>query len=88
MIEAGAPSTGSFVAMLRRCARPTGVSHGITRGPAQRRGGAKRRPHCLGWVNNNAANNTRIINKGRDIPKDTPAWSVAEMLTSARQGAC
>jgi len=48
MIEASAPSTGESLACVTKCcARPTGDSHGITRGPTQRRGGAKRRPHCL-----------------------------------------
>src|SRR5215211_3883114 len=45
MIEAGAPSTGDVGMSSRRCARPTGGSHGrTTRGPAQRRGDAKQRP--------------------------------------------
>ena len=47
MIEAGATSTGVLAARYIECASPTGDSHGITRGPAQRRGDAKRRPRCV-----------------------------------------
>jgi hypothetical protein len=45
MIEASEPSTEDVAGMRYvACARPTGGSHGRTaRGPAQRRGGAKRK---------------------------------------------
>src|SRR5215203_3296254 len=57
MIEASAPSTGKSLACVTKCcARPTGDSHGITRGPTQRRGGAKRRPRCRRMSQYNAAN--------------------------------
>jgi len=51
MREAGAPSTRDVAGMrLAWCARPTGGSHGRTvRGPAQRRGGAERRPRQKCW---------------------------------------
>ena len=47
MIEAGAPSTGSFVTELSGVCPPAGGSHGrTTEAPAQRSKGAKRRPRC------------------------------------------
>jgi hypothetical protein len=49
MIEAGATSTAPFRDRDIGCACPTGDSHArTTRGPAQRRGGAKGKPR-QGW---------------------------------------
>jgi hypothetical protein len=49
MIVAGEPSTGPFIDRDIGSARPTGGSHArTTRGPAQRRGGAKGKPR-QGW---------------------------------------
>src|SRR5215204_5313650 len=57
----------------KRHARPTGGSHGrTTRGPTQRRGGAKRRPRRVRWGENGAARGS-IINKGRSPGEPRPA---------------
>jgi hypothetical protein len=65
MIEAGATSTGGLLS-----ARPTGDSHAlITRGPAQRRGDAKRRPRCSSGVKNNATRDSIRAGTPRRIPR-------------------
>jgi hypothetical protein len=65
MREAGVPRTEEVVTVCtKRRARPTGGGHArTTRGPAQRTGGAKRRPR-IEEGSDDAANDTTIIEAG------------------------
>src|SRR5687768_7194930 len=80
MIEAGATSTSEFQECCpKRCARPTGGSHGrTTRGPAQRAAGAKRRA-ALGTMGRTGAARGSIEAGAR---KPRP-WRGASILLAA-----
>jgi hypothetical protein len=70
MIEADVPSTEEVVCRLAERARPTGGSHGLTtRGPAQCRGGAMKRPRRT--VGTSAAKGiVKALSPGRPLAPD------------------
>src|SRR5215211_5355278 len=82
MREAGATSTGDVGMSSRRCARPTGGSHGrTTRGPAQRRGGRKAKAALEGGPSTKRGQGQH---KGRS-PVELQPWRIIYALAG---GSC